>query len=157
MTDLGIDTVLLEEETPVSEQLVRAVAAREGVEPLELEGALYDAVDPDALDRLSRPPKSGAEVDIEIEFRYYGYGVTVTVGDERELRLEAEPGRLTAETPADFLEEDDTETEAAVHFCLDCGWRVSARDGHSTAARSRRAIVHHVRTGHTVDSRQSDR
>lgn len=60
---------------PLSQVVVEAVASAEGVDPLDLEVPLYDAVDPDALDALFR---SGATVDGRVEFEYHGYEVTVT-------------------------------------------------------------------------------
>ena len=160
MTDLSADTVSLEEGVPVSEQLVRAVAAREGVAPFELEAPLYDTIDPDALDRLFRSFRSDPPTDAEVVFRYHGSLVTITVGDALELRLEDDPAYTPDVPPSEaFLDdgplEDDLPT-ADVHYCLDCGWRISARDGHSTAVRSRRAIEHHVQTGHTIDSHRPD-
>lgn len=60
---------------PLSQLVVEAVARTEGVDPLDLEVPLYDAVDPDALDALFQ---SGATVEGHVEFEYYGYEVTVT-------------------------------------------------------------------------------
>lgn len=37
-------------------------------------------------------------------------------------------------------------------YCLDCDWNLSATDEPSDRDRSRRAIDHHVETGHTIDS-----
>lgn len=37
-------------------------------------------------------------------------------------------------------------------YCLNCDWRVASADEPDDATRSRRAIDHHVETGHTVDS-----
>ena len=39
-------------ETSLSIAVIEAVAEAEGVEPVEMESTLYEAVDPDALDRL---------------------------------------------------------------------------------------------------------
>ena len=64
---------------PLSQVVVEAVASAEGVDPLDLEVPLYDAVDPDALDALF---ESGGAVDGRVEFEYYGYDVTAT-GDGR--------------------------------------------------------------------------
>lgn len=67
------------EEVSPSESVIESVAAREGVDPMELDVPLYDAVDPDALDALvrtgndeqNRPP-------IQVSFTYHGYDVTVS-------------------------------------------------------------------------------
>ena len=61
---------------PLSQSVVDAVARAEGVDPLDLEVALYEVVDPDALDALFQT-ECGA-VEGRVEFEYYGYDVTVT-------------------------------------------------------------------------------
>lgn len=59
--------------------VVEAVAAREGVDPVELDRPLNDVLDPDALDRLVRSydAQPGAS-PFEVSFTYYGYSVTVS-------------------------------------------------------------------------------
>ena len=64
-----------EEPEPLSQLVVETVAESEGVDPLELEVPLYEAVDPDALDALFR---ANDGVEGVIEFTYYGYEVSVT-------------------------------------------------------------------------------
>jgi len=68
-----------------SEAVIEAVARRVGIDPLDLETPLYDAVDPDELDALldgaARPDRS----PVEITFRYCGY--TVTVDGDRTVTL----------------------------------------------------------------------
>lgn len=59
----------------LSQVVVEAVASAEGVDPLDLEVPLYEAVDPDALDALFQ---SGTTVEGRVEFEYYGYEVAVT-------------------------------------------------------------------------------
>ena len=54
-----------------SEAVLSAIAEREGVEEWELQPPLYDAVDPDALDKVTE--KSG----VEVVFEYTGYTVIV--------------------------------------------------------------------------------
>lgn len=66
-------------ETNPSETVIDEVAAREGVDPLDLERPLFESIDPEALDSLvesavERPGRS----PVEIEFSYAGYDVTVT-------------------------------------------------------------------------------
>lgn len=61
---------------PLSQAVVESVARAEGVDPLDLEVPLYDAVDPDALDALFQ--QDGTSGDGRIQFSYYGYRVTVT-------------------------------------------------------------------------------
>lgn len=64
---------------PVSEQIVRAVADTVDTDTLELP-PLYEAIDPDALDRLIEGMTSG-----EISFIYAGYEVTVRSDSTVEL------------------------------------------------------------------------
>jgi len=67
-------------QTPsASELVIDAVAAREGVDPLELTVPLYDAIDADELDALVGPgTERAAKSGVEVTFAYYGYEVTVT-------------------------------------------------------------------------------
>lgn len=65
------------ESDPLSVAVPTLVAQCESVDPCELP-PMYDAVDPDALDRLVSGDGS-AESTVEITFGYAGY--TVAVGD----------------------------------------------------------------------------
>ena len=58
-------------------RVVQAVANAEGVDPVELEPALYDAVDPTAIDELFAPTTPNASRNGRLRFRYRGYDVTV--------------------------------------------------------------------------------
>ncbi|MBX0284787.1 HalOD1 output domain-containing protein [Haloarcula salinisoli] len=60
-----------------SQAVVEAVAARAGVDPLELETPLYDAIDPDELDALLEGTNRGGRSPVEVTLRYNGYMVTV--------------------------------------------------------------------------------
>jgi len=60
-----------------SQAVVEAVAARAGVDPLDLETPLYDALEPDELDGLLEGPDREGQSPVEVTFRYYGYVVTV--------------------------------------------------------------------------------
>ncbi len=60
-----------------SQAVIEAVAARAGVDPLELETPLYDAVDPDKLDALLMGTNRPARSPVEVSLRYNGYMVTV--------------------------------------------------------------------------------
>ena len=53
------------------------VAAREGVDPIELEKPLYDNVDVDALEALVESAGRGPQNEVQITFTYYGYEVVV--------------------------------------------------------------------------------
>jgi len=59
----------------ISERVVTAVADAAGVDPSALDAPLYDAVDPDALDKLydERPHPT-------VEFAYGGHSVVVEPG-----------------------------------------------------------------------------
>ena len=68
---------------PLSMVVIEAIADREGVDPVDLDTPLYDAIDLDALDALSADVAGTSA--LEISFQYEGYDVTVT-GD-REVRI----------------------------------------------------------------------
>lgn len=61
---------------PASLSVVARVAAREGVDETELL-PLFDAVDPDALDKLFETAHRNVST-VEVTFSYHGYEVTVT-------------------------------------------------------------------------------
>lgn len=69
---------------PISEAVVWAVAEAKGVDPLDLDEALYDRVDPDALERLFESDAAGA--DLRVKFTLAGCEVTVS-GDGRVVVL----------------------------------------------------------------------
>lgn len=63
---------------PMGAEIVERIAAREGVDPVDLDVQLYDAIDADALDALT----NGADdrrphPNLLIEFTYHGYTITV--------------------------------------------------------------------------------
>ena len=57
----------------VSGRVIQAVADRDGVSPLDITPPLFDAIDPDALDRLYDDGRTGVAVD----FEFAGYLITV--------------------------------------------------------------------------------
>lgn len=66
-------------ETRAADAVLETVAARENVEPTELEPPLYHSIDPDALNNLFAPRGNGrVRADGEVEFTYYGYEIRVT-------------------------------------------------------------------------------
>jgi len=69
-----------ETETPVA-SVVEAVAAVTGTPPASL-SPLYDAIDPDALNRLVAPGRGTPSTDSRVSFRFEGCMVTVH-GDGR--------------------------------------------------------------------------
>lgn len=66
----------------ITETILSEVAAKERVDPLELE-LLSTSVDPDALQALYEPPNDVNRV----EFEYIGYEVIIE--DEDEVHLES--------------------------------------------------------------------
>lgn len=62
----------------VTTNVTEAVAAREGVDPVDLVTPLYDTIDPESLERLldgnDGTPRDGW---VQVTFSYYGYDVTV--------------------------------------------------------------------------------
>lgn len=67
------------ERREVSQAVVHAVAAAEGVSPLEVHPPLATAIDTDALDRLVANMASAPDApDGVVRFSYNGYAVTVT-------------------------------------------------------------------------------
>jgi hypothetical protein len=71
-------------ETRLSAAVIREVATREGVDPTELDGSLYEAINPDALDLLFN------ESEGSVVFEFYGY--IVSVDSEGEVDLTAVSG-----------------------------------------------------------------
>lgn len=56
----------------VTEQVVSAVAEREGVDERDLRRPLFDVIDPDALEHVFRSGQG------QVSFQYLGYHVTVS-------------------------------------------------------------------------------
>lgn len=57
-------------------EIVKQVAEQKGVDPLELNPCLYDAIDPGALVGLV----SGTDGPLRVTFSYHGYTITVDEG-----------------------------------------------------------------------------
>lgn len=72
------DVAVNVEAVPPSQAIVERVAACEGVDHTELV-PLYEAIDPDAVDRLVETSLRNDSA-LQIEFTYHGYDVTVTGG-----------------------------------------------------------------------------
>lgn len=73
--------------TSLSYEVIAAVAEREGVDPIDIEppeyDALYDVINPEALDSLFAPRENGlSRAGGRVEFAYCGYRVTVTSGGD---------------------------------------------------------------------------
>ena len=81
----------------LSFEVINAVAEREGVDPMEIEPpeyeALYDVVNPEALDALFAPREDGTPRGTgRVEFVFCGYRIAVTSDGEVDV-LEDESGR----------------------------------------------------------------
>jgi len=64
-----------EDEPPnrsLSEQIIREVAAEEGVDPVELTPPLFEVIEPDALDALY----TNSDARPEITFTWQGYTIS---------------------------------------------------------------------------------
>ena len=71
----------------LSFEVITAVAEKEGVDPMEIEPpeyeALYDVVNPEALDSLFAPREDGTRRPTgRVEFVFCGYDVVVTSDGE---------------------------------------------------------------------------
>lgn len=74
------------EEGSLSIAVVEAIAERAGVEPLELDRPLYDAIDPGALENLFPVDGEGRPAtDGHVTFSYGEY--TVRVGSDRRIQV----------------------------------------------------------------------
>lgn len=66
------------ESNSLTEVIVQQIADLEGVEPLDLETPLYDAVDPEAVESLLTDATTGERREhIRVKFQYYGYDIIV--------------------------------------------------------------------------------
>jgi hypothetical protein len=68
--------------------VVEAVATVRGVDPVDLDVPLFEAVDPDALDTLFESDVP----DLQVTFRYHGHDIVLTRGaitvDDRSLVID---------------------------------------------------------------------
>lgn len=64
----------------VGTEIVEEVAAREGVDPLDLDAQLYDVIDADALNSLTEGRKEEPGDPIRVSFTYLDYAITVHEG-----------------------------------------------------------------------------
>ncbi len=80
---LSVDRSESSPESSLSFEVIAAVAEREGVDPTEIEpptyDALYDVINPEALDSLFAPREDGTpRAAGRVEFPFCGYQVVVT-------------------------------------------------------------------------------
>ena len=81
----------------LSFEVISAVAEQEGIDPMEIEppeyDALYDVINPEALDSLFAPREDGTSRGSgQVEFVFCGYHVVVTSDGDVEV-LEENGGR----------------------------------------------------------------
>lgn len=74
------------EDCPPSIAVIEAIADVRGVEPTDLDGVLYDLIDPEALDALFLGEKPG---DIEVELPLGSHRVTIR--SDGSLQVQEEP------------------------------------------------------------------
>ncbi|RQG90310.1 hypothetical protein EA462_10055 [Natrarchaeobius halalkaliphilus] len=80
---LSVDRSEKDSVRSLSFEVIEAVAEREGVDPTDIEppayDALYDAINPEALDALFAPRADGTERTTgHVEFTFCNYRVTVS-------------------------------------------------------------------------------
>lgn len=61
----------------VGTTVVEEIAAREGVDPMELDVLLHDVIDADALETLTNGTDRRETTTLRVTFPYHGYTVTV--------------------------------------------------------------------------------
>ncbi|WP_339104716.1 HalOD1 output domain-containing protein [Haloterrigena salinisoli] len=71
----------------ISIAVVTAIASERGVEPTELP-PLYESLDPDALDALFAPTRTGGPRRGRLEFTYAGHEVVVECGSDLEISVD---------------------------------------------------------------------
>lgn len=82
MTGSTTDTVrTISSAESASEAVIEAVADAKGVDPLDLD-PMYDAIDPDALDRIFRDSPVGRTGSVEVRFEMAGCTVVVREAGE---------------------------------------------------------------------------
>lgn len=74
-----MSTQVAKQDRSPSLAVIEKVAAREGVDPMDLDESLFEAIDPDALDELVRSsPDGNPASDFSITFPFHGYEITVS-------------------------------------------------------------------------------
>jgi len=91
---LSVDRSESEPSQSVSFQVITAVAEREGVDPTDIEPptyeALYDVINPEALDSLFAPREDGTpRASGTVEFDFCGYRITAHSDGSVELTDES--------------------------------------------------------------------
>ncbi|WP_226480542.1 HalOD1 output domain-containing protein [Natrinema amylolyticum] len=76
-------------QAPVSIRVIEAVAAREGIDPLEVSPPLHDVLDPTALDDLFEPTGASQRPNGTVSFTYRGHEIRVE--SDGRVALEGDP------------------------------------------------------------------
>ncbi|MFO7925233.1 HalOD1 output domain-containing protein [Natronomonas sp.] len=76
-------------EVPSITAILEAVAAQDGVDPMELEPPLFDVVDPDALEAILSTGAT-AQSEVTVTFEWAGYDIVVG-SDETLVASSKEP------------------------------------------------------------------
>jgi hypothetical protein len=82
------------ENVSATQLVVEAVADADDVAPEELTPPLYDAIDPDALDRLFAAVPPADQTNRRIDFAYKDYRVSVSGTGSVSIQLREEDDRL---------------------------------------------------------------
>ena len=78
------------ESTLVGTKIVEQIAAREGVDPVDLDVRLYDIIDSDALEALTNGASDQQpRANLRVEFTYHGYAVTVS--ENQRISIDEQP------------------------------------------------------------------
>ena len=91
---LSVDRSESSRSPSLSFEVIAAIAEREGVDPMDIEpptyDALYDVINPEALDSLFAPREDGTpRAAGRVEFPFCGYQVVVT--SDGTVEVEDEP------------------------------------------------------------------
>lgn len=78
------------ESTSVGAEIVKRIAGRDGVDPVDLDETLYDVIDADALETLTNGTDGRhPQATLRVTFSYCGY--TVTVNGSGQVRITEQP------------------------------------------------------------------
>lgn len=72
--------------TQICEEVVESVAACHGIDPIDIETPLYEAIEPDSLGVICAGPRTG-ESAVTVKFVYYGCCVVATSDGDVEAHL----------------------------------------------------------------------
>lgn len=105
-----------ESDQPLSTAVIMAVADTAGINPSEIRTPLYDAIDPDAMNKLFEATSNGAErTDGYLSFSIHGHHVSVDASGEISVqselnRLKQQGGNIlvVGEVPDDVIDDAST-------------------------------------------------